>query len=186
MAAERPPDGFWDMKLSDGGLVDIEFCGQYLQLIHAPAGGPLRQNTGEALGALGCGGAGAEAPGGNSGQGLRLQQDLAQLLAVALAEGADPARRTKAFRALMIRTGGAADFRALKARIAATEAVGPHRLPGPGRSRRKPGDAVVDQFIGAPGPLTPAWRPARRSRPGSGLPGPGWVGRRRWPAVPWG
>ena len=119
MAAERPPDGFWDMKLSDGGLVDIEFCGQYLQLIHAPAGGPLRQNTGEALGALGAAGLAPRPLVETLGKAWRLQQDLAQLLAVALAEGADPADEPKAFRALMIRTGGARDFRALKARIAA-------------------------------------------------------------------
>ena len=39
MARERPADGPWDMKLSDGGLVDIEFAAQHLQLVHAADGG---------------------------------------------------------------------------------------------------------------------------------------------------
>src|SRR6185436_9144161 len=52
MARERPPKGDWDLKLGEGGLVDIEFAAQFLQLAHAADGGPLRQNTGEALAAL--------------------------------------------------------------------------------------------------------------------------------------
>ena len=52
LARERPPAGFWDFKLIEGGLVDIEFAAQFLQLVHAPGGGPLRQNTAEALEAL--------------------------------------------------------------------------------------------------------------------------------------
>ena len=52
MTRERPAAGFWDLKLSPGGLVDIEFCAQFLQLAGAADGGPLRQNTAEALTAL--------------------------------------------------------------------------------------------------------------------------------------
>ncbi|HZZ87424.1 MAG TPA: glutamine-synthetase adenylyltransferase, partial [Caulobacteraceae bacterium] len=35
MARERPPGGFWDFKLIEGGLVDIEFAAQFLQLVFA-------------------------------------------------------------------------------------------------------------------------------------------------------
>ena len=52
MARERPAWGPWDLKLAPGGLVDIEFCAQHLQIVGAAGGGPLRQNTGEALDAL--------------------------------------------------------------------------------------------------------------------------------------
>src|SRR5581483_9372602 len=31
MAREKPASGFWDLKLADGGLVDIEFAAQHLQ-----------------------------------------------------------------------------------------------------------------------------------------------------------
>ena len=50
---ERPPKGPWDLKLGPGGMVDIEFAAQFLQLVHADAGGPLRPNTAEALAAMG-------------------------------------------------------------------------------------------------------------------------------------
>ncbi|HEX2561350.1 MAG TPA: glutamine-synthetase adenylyltransferase, partial [Phenylobacterium sp.] len=49
---ERPPKHDWDLKLSPGGLVDVEFAAQHLQLVHAADGGPLRQNTAEALAAF--------------------------------------------------------------------------------------------------------------------------------------
>ncbi|MBN9017261.1 MAG: bifunctional [glutamine synthetase] adenylyltransferase/[glutamine synthetase]-adenylyl-L-tyrosine phosphorylase [Rhizobiales bacterium] len=35
LAAEKASDGPWDLKQAPGGLVDIEFVAQYLQLIHA-------------------------------------------------------------------------------------------------------------------------------------------------------
>ena len=98
MARERPPSGFWDMKLAAGGLVDIEFCAQYLQVIHAGKGGPLRQNTAEALAALEQGGF---APSGAL-EALRvaweLQQNLSQLLKVAIADDSDPAAQPVALR----------------------------------------------------------------------------------------
>ncbi len=49
---EKPPKGFWDLKMSRGGLVDIEFAAQYLQIAHAAEGGPLRPHTAEALEAM--------------------------------------------------------------------------------------------------------------------------------------
>ena len=114
---ERPPKGEWDLKLSPGGLVDIEFAAQFLQLAHAAEGGPLSQNTAEALVAAGAAGL-ASAP---SLAALRkawtLQQNLTQLLKVALADNADPSDEPKAFRALLARAGEAKDFRALKAKL---------------------------------------------------------------------
>jgi glutamate-ammonia-ligase adenylyltransferase len=117
MALERPPSGFWDMKLTAGGLVDIEFCAQYLQLIHAGEGGPLRQNTAEALNALE---QGAFAPHATL-EALRLawelQQDLSQLLKVAIDDDADPTVEPAALRSLLTKTGDARRFADLKARL---------------------------------------------------------------------
>eukprot|EP01035_Chromulina_nebulosa_P007051 gene7051-9504_t len=84
LEAERPPSGFWDLKLTPGGLVDIEFAAQHLQLIHAPDGGPLDQNTGAALAALEVAGLGDAAALVDLGEAWRLQQDLSQLLKLAL------------------------------------------------------------------------------------------------------
>jgi glutamate-ammonia-ligase adenylyltransferase len=120
MASERPPDGFWDMKLNDGGLVDIEFCAQHLQLIHANAGGPLRANTGAALDALTDAGLASPAALADLTAAWRLQQNLSQLLKIALEDGGDPAGEPKPLRALLARAGDTRDFRSLKAKLAST------------------------------------------------------------------
>jgi len=50
LARDLPPHGNWDVKLRRGGLVEVEFIAQTLQLIHAPQNpGLLAQNTCEAL-----------------------------------------------------------------------------------------------------------------------------------------
>ena len=115
LARERPPSGFWDFKLSEGGLVDIEFSAQFLQLIHAPAGGPLRQNTAEALEALADAKLAPPALLADLATAWRLQQDLSQLLRVAIARDADPETEPKALRALMAKAAGVRDHRALRA-----------------------------------------------------------------------
>ena len=116
MARERPPSGFWDLKLSEGGLVDIEFAAQFLQLAHATAGGPLRQNTGAALAALE-----NLAPAtllSELSEAWRLQQDLSQILKIALPDRSEPEHEPKALRALLARAAGVRDHRALRAALA--------------------------------------------------------------------
>ena len=97
MARERPPSSFWDVKLSPGGLVDIEFCTQFLQLVGASEGGVLRQNTVEALTAL----AAAQPTRADDIASLlgswRLQQSASQLLKIALDDGADPVCGARGF-----------------------------------------------------------------------------------------
>jgi glutamate-ammonia-ligase adenylyltransferase len=117
MARERPPSGFWDLKLIDGGLVDIEFAAQFLQLIDAQAGGPLRQNTAQALAALGDAGLAPSRLLTALADAWRLQQDLSQLLRVAIARDADPEREPRALRTLMARAAGVRDYRALRAEL---------------------------------------------------------------------
>mgnify|MGYP001199840433 CR=1 FL=1 len=118
MEEERPPKGTWDLKLAPGGLVDIEFAAQFLQLVHAAEGGPLSPNTAQALAAF------AEAGLADAGalaalcDAWRLQQDLTQLLKVALSDDADPTAEPKAFQALLARAGGVKTFKALQSRLA--------------------------------------------------------------------
>jgi glutamate-ammonia-ligase adenylyltransferase len=119
MARERPPKGPWDLKLSPGGLVDIEFAAQFLQLAHAAGGGPLRPNTAAALEAMRAAGLAPAATIDDLAGAWRLQQDLSQLLKVALAEGADPEREPKALKSLMAKAAGVRDFRALHAALTA-------------------------------------------------------------------
>ena len=117
LARERPPSGFWDLKLSEGGLVDIEFAAQHLQIVHAAAGGPLAQNTGDALAALAEAGLADPAAVKDLEEGWRLQQNLAQLLKLALDDKADPADEPKALQALLARAGGARNLKGLRARL---------------------------------------------------------------------
>jgi glutamate-ammonia-ligase adenylyltransferase len=119
MERERPPSGFWDLKLSPGGLVDIEFVAQHLQLTHAAEGGPLRPNTAEALAELRARGMADPAVLAQLQEAWSLQQNLTQLLKVALEDDADPDSEPVAFQTLLARAGGEADFKALKRRLTA-------------------------------------------------------------------
>lgn len=118
---ERPPKGDWDLKLSPGGLVDIEFAAQYLQLAHAAEGGPLSPNTASALSAMGKAGLAPSAPLADLCDAWRLQQDLTQLLKLALADNPDPAQEPKALQALLARAGGVKTFAALRKRLSAAQ-----------------------------------------------------------------
>jgi glutamate-ammonia-ligase adenylyltransferase len=117
MARERPPAGFWDMKLEPGGLVDIEFAAQYLQLAHAAAGGPLRAHTAQALAAMAEAGLAAPAPLAALIEAWRLQQDLSQLMKLAVADPADPDCEPKGFQAALARAGRSKTFSTLRTRL---------------------------------------------------------------------
>ena len=95
--------------------MDIEFAAQFLQLADAAEGGPLRANTAEALAAFE-GRAPAE-PLAALRKAWTLQQNLTQLLKVALGDQGDPEEEPKAFRALLARAGGVRDFRTLRTRL---------------------------------------------------------------------
>jgi len=123
MARERPPRGGWDLKLSEGGLVDIEFAAQFLQLAHAAEGGPLEPNTALALASLREAGLAPAAAVTDLERAWRLQQDLTQLLKLALDDRADPDEEPAALRKLLARAGGARDFRQLKTRLREVQAA---------------------------------------------------------------
>ena len=97
----------------------MEFAAQHLQIVHAAAGGPLRQNTGEALAAIREAGLASAKDLDALEAAWRVQQDLTQLLKVALEDNADPESEPKALKALLARAAGVRDFKALKARLAA-------------------------------------------------------------------
>jgi glutamate-ammonia-ligase adenylyltransferase len=53
LARGHPPASLWDVKYADGGLIDVEFIAQYLQLLHAHRKPEvLDTNTGTALARL--------------------------------------------------------------------------------------------------------------------------------------
>ena len=87
--------------------------------MHAADGGPLKPNTAEALAAFRRSKLAPAEPLARLEDAWRLQQDLTQLLKVALDDAADPAEEPKAFRGLLARAGGARDFRALRGKLQA-------------------------------------------------------------------
>ena len=117
LEAERPPTGFWDLKLTPGGLIDIEFAAQHLQIVHAADGGPLEQNTGDALARLADAGLGDGEAIRELAEAWRLQQDLSQLLKLALEDRADPDTEPKGLQALLARAGGARSLNELRKRL---------------------------------------------------------------------
>lgn len=117
MERERPASGFWDLKLAAGGQIDCEFAAQFLQLAHAPGGGPLQTGTLEALAAE----AEAElAPAGDLetvAAAWRLSQALSQIMRIALDTRADPETEPEPFQRRLASAGGVEDFAGLKTRL---------------------------------------------------------------------
>ncbi|MDC7677280.1 bifunctional [glutamine synthetase] adenylyltransferase/[glutamine synthetase]-adenylyl-L-tyrosine phosphorylase [Asticcacaulis machinosus] len=103
MEKERPAKGFWDFKLSVGGQVDAEFVAQYLQLIHASAGGPLRVGTLAALQAFSRTGLASADDLECLATAWRVQQALAQLMRVSLEQDHDPTKEPEAFQGKLAR-----------------------------------------------------------------------------------
>ena len=123
MRRERPAAGPWDLKLADGGLVDIEFAVQSLQLIHAAAGGPLHANTGQAICALRAANLASPERLATLAEAWRLQQDVWQVLKLALQDGVDPSSEPESFQAILARAAGERDFAALARRLSGRAAA---------------------------------------------------------------
>jgi len=105
LAAQFPGKNRWDLKFAPGGLVDIEFIAQTLQL----KTGVLDTATIGALRKLG----------GHEPliEACAFQQALTQVLRIAVDGTLDPAQATPGLKALLARAGGASDFTALEARL---------------------------------------------------------------------
>jgi glutamate-ammonia-ligase adenylyltransferase len=117
MARERPASGLWDLKLSRGGQVDDEFAAQYLQLVHAAKGGPLRTGVIEAFDALRAEGLAPERETERLAASWRLHQALAQVLRASLDKGVDPSAEPEPFKRRLARAGGARSFEALERKL---------------------------------------------------------------------
>lgn len=118
IAAEKGTDNIWDLKQVRGGLVDLEFIAQYLQLVHAARyPGVLDQNTCSAfqkLGATGCLEAGeAEALIAST----RLVHDLTQVFRLCQDGTFDPAAASKGLKELAARAGDCPSFEALELKL---------------------------------------------------------------------
>jgi glutamate-ammonia-ligase adenylyltransferase len=118
VTAQYPGRSIWDLKYAPGGLMDIEFIAQTLQLINAHARPDiLDANTVRALAKLAEAGFLAPADAALLLDVAELQQALTQTLRIALDETLKPEEATPALKGLLARAGGAPHFAELEARL---------------------------------------------------------------------
>ncbi len=117
MRAERPGQGPWDMKLADGGLVDIEFIAQEGLL---RTGGPdvLQPETDAALVHLEKTGWLSAGRSGELQAAWHCQMALRQILNLAIESAPEAERFSIGLKARLARAVGAEDFQAVEAALA--------------------------------------------------------------------
>jgi [glutamine synthetase] adenylyltransferase / [glutamine synthetase]-adenylyl-L-tyrosine phosphorylase len=118
IAAQFPGKSRWDLKFAAGGLVDIEFVAQYLQLLnskHAPH--ILDQNTLTVLERLRQTGILAMEEAEVLLAAAKLQHALTQVLRIALDGTLDPSTASAGLKALLARAAGAKDFAVLEQKL---------------------------------------------------------------------
>jgi [glutamine synthetase] adenylyltransferase / [glutamine synthetase]-adenylyl-L-tyrosine phosphorylase len=121
IAKEKGTENIWDLKQVRGGLVDLEFIAQYLQLVNAAAHPQiLDQNTVEAYRRLRDAGVLAPAHAEVLIPATRLVHDLTQILRLCLEGPFDPATAPRGMKELLARAGDAASFAELESRLGGT------------------------------------------------------------------
>jgi len=116
--AQFPGKAPWDLKFTRGGLVDIEFIAQALQLLEAHRHpGVLHSNTVGALNALAQAGALEADDAVTLMTAAALQTALTQVLRIAVDGAFDSASATPGLKALLARAGGEDGFAALEAKL---------------------------------------------------------------------
>jgi glutamate-ammonia-ligase adenylyltransferase len=123
IAQEKPDDVRWDLKYAAGGLVDLEFIAQYLQLVHAAALPDILHTStavvfdnAARLGVLSVEEAEVLRP------ATRLFHDLTQVLRLCLSGPFDPKSAGAGLLALLAHAADVPDFATLEAYVAETQA----------------------------------------------------------------
>ncbi|WP_413992816.1 bifunctional [glutamine synthetase] adenylyltransferase/[glutamine synthetase]-adenylyl-L-tyrosine phosphorylase [Labrys okinawensis] len=119
---EKGGRGTWDLKNTAGGLVDIEFIAQTLQLLHA-ADHPqmLDTNTGRALDKALEAGVLANTAHERLSEAWRLYTALSQAIRFCVGGNLDPDKTSEAGKALLCRVAECSDFDELNSLIAVTQ-----------------------------------------------------------------
>lgn len=122
IAQEKGEDDVWDLKYAAGGMVDIDFIAQYLQLVHAhEAPDILHVNTLSALDNATRLGFLAQADAEVLRPAARLYQNLTQILRLCVSEKFNPDTAGEDLLRVMVRAGDAPDFSSLQARVKETQ-----------------------------------------------------------------
>jgi [glutamine synthetase] adenylyltransferase / [glutamine synthetase]-adenylyl-L-tyrosine phosphorylase len=115
LAAQFPGRNRWDLKFAPGGLIDIEFIAQTLQLCAAQADSRvLDTGTIAALRNLEAAGALSPDRARELIDAAGLENALTQILRITLDGTLDPAAATPGLKALLVRAAGVADFEMLE------------------------------------------------------------------------
>ena len=121
IAAEKGTQDIWDLKQARGGLVDLEFISQYLQLIHATEYPSILATCtadvfvqAEAVGVLASADAEILRP------AARLLADLTQILRLCFEGRFDPAAAPDGLKQLLARVADVPDFARLEAHLKQT------------------------------------------------------------------
>ena len=123
IAQEKGEDSRWDLKYAAGGMVDLDFIAQYLQLVHGYDFPELfSTNTSRVLEAA----ARLELIPADDADTLRLAsrllQNLTQVLRLCLTGPFDPRLARPNLLSLLVRAGDVPDFPTLEAHLAETQA----------------------------------------------------------------
>ncbi len=123
IALEKGEDDVWDLKLAAGGLVDIDFIAQYLQLVHA-ADKPeiLSVSTLQVLDNAARLGVLAQPDAEILRSATRLYHDLTQILRLCVTGKFNPETAGENLQRVMARAGDTPDFSTLEARVRETQA----------------------------------------------------------------
>jgi glutamate-ammonia-ligase adenylyltransferase len=122
IALEKGEDDVWDLKYAAGGIVDIDFIAQYLQLVHA-AEKPdiLDVSTLEVLDNAARLGVLSQSAAEILRSAARLYHDLTQILRLCVSEKFRPEISGEGLLRAMARAGDAPDFSSLEARVKDTQ-----------------------------------------------------------------
>lgn len=122
IALEKGEDDVWDLKHAAGGMVDIEFIAQYLQLVHAAEAPDILDvgtlavlDNATRLGFLPQAALDVLRP------AARLYHDLTQILRLCVSSGFRPQTAGDDLLRVLTRAGDAPDFSSLEARVRETQ-----------------------------------------------------------------
>ena len=122
IALEKGEDDLWDLKHVAGGLVDIDFIAQYLQLAHAAdKPGIIDVNTLHVLDNAARLGVLPAASVEILRSAALLYHDLTQILRLCVSDRFDPETAGEDLLQIMARAGDAPDFSSLQARVRETQ-----------------------------------------------------------------
>jgi glutamate-ammonia-ligase adenylyltransferase len=123
LLAEFGGRGVWDLKHTHGGLVDIEFIAQGLQILHAAERqGILERNTASALHKLAAAGLLAPHQAEVLKRALELYQRLIHVIRLCINEPFSPDKAPQDLKRLVASAAAAPDISAAEALLADTQA----------------------------------------------------------------